>query len=76
MMIQAFARIPAVLVAALCAVWVLALITMPILYAHLRGWGYYWAFSIGEFVGNLPFLLGPPVLFMLVWRWAPKAEER
>ena len=66
------ARMPAVLVTGLCALWVLALITIPIVYARSRGWGYYWAFSLDEFLRSLLFLLGPPALLILVWRRARK----
>ena len=71
-------RMPALLVAGLCAFWVLALITIPIAYARSRGWGDYWAFSLNELLRSLLFLFGPPALLILVWRKARKrsGDER
>ena len=69
------ARLSAVLVAAVCGVWVLALITIPIVYARLKGWGYYVAFSPGELLGSLLFLVGPPLLFIFVWRRARRRSD-
>jgi hypothetical protein len=65
-------RMSAVIVAGLCAFWILALITLPIMYARAKGWGYYWAFSLDEVLGSLLLLLGPPALLLLVWRRSRK----
>jgi hypothetical protein len=64
------ARMPAVIIATLCVVWILALIAIPVLFSRGMGWGYYWAFSFDELLRSLPFLLGPPLLLVLMWRRA------
>jgi hypothetical protein len=69
------ARMPAALVAALCALWALALIAIPIVYTRVKGYGHYWAFSFDEVLRSLAFLLGPPVLLILMWRWARRRNR-
>ena len=64
------ARIPASAVVAICVLWIIGALVVPLLYARFKGWGTYWAFSAGELLLQLPLLLGPPLLLVLVWRRA------
>ena len=65
-----FAKTPAYAIIAICFVWIIGALAFPLLYARLKGWGSYWAFSAGGILLDLPLLLGLPLLLVLVWRRA------
>jgi len=67
---RVLARTAAVVVVAICLLWIVGPIALPLLYGYRKGWGFYWAFSTGEFLLGSLLLLGPPVLLILVWRQA------
>ena len=69
------ARVPAVIVAIVCVLWIVALIAIPLLYSRVMGWGHYWALSFDELLRSLAFLLGPPLLFVLIWRRARRRSH-